>query len=170
MNNRFCSLKKYRTEKAYTAKEPYRDCVGSPVAPNGSSRCRARASTHVFVASDGITVAPLGVIDGYADCVGSATPLNASTMNVTDSFMNGSDGRPYDKCGSKVVPFPQIFSNQHFRSTEGMERTGSPVAQFSHSRDCWHRAQLPALGRVQGRIAEEHDDGQDAAFWIVVLM
>jgi hypothetical protein len=67
----------------------------------------------VFIASDGITVAPLGAIDGYADCVGNATPLNASTMNVTDSFMNGSDGRPYDKCGSKVVPFPQIFSNQH---------------------------------------------------------
>jgi len=72
----------------------------------------------VFVASDGITVAPLGAIDGYADCVGNATPLNASTMNVTDSFMNGSDGRPYDKCGSKVVPFPQIFSNQHSEAQE----------------------------------------------------
>jgi hypothetical protein len=64
----------------------------------------------VFVASDGMPVAPLGAIDGYADCVGNATLLNASTMNVTESFINGSDGRTYDRCGRKPVPLPHILS------------------------------------------------------------
>jgi hypothetical protein len=61
----------------------------------------------VFVASVGVTVAL--PIDGYADCVGNVTPLNASTMNVTELFMYGVPERmPYDRCGKNDVPFPHI--------------------------------------------------------------
>jgi hypothetical protein len=115
-----------------------------------------------FVAADGATVAVslLGATDGYADCVGNATPLNASTMNVTESFINDSVGRPYDKCGRKVVPFPQIFVQSAFRRMEAVRTHRIPIGAILPKPRLQLRPQR-RRGEVEGRVAEE-DYCQDA--------
>lgn len=131
------------------------DAPDFPIAPVGV----ALGVDTVFVASDGVNVALLALTDGYGDWVGNVTPLNASTMNVTELFMYGVPGRSYVRCGKNDVPFPHICLVSLF-DTPGMTHRIARGAVLPQPR-LQYRPQWRRQRVIQSRVAE-HYKGENA--------